>query len=192
MNRSRIFVIVLIGTISSFCLAGFATQRAYGDEREMSGKEHDIDEEELGIRHESLYEERTVTPAHGAYSDKDPGASAPIGRAFENSPPLIPHDLTGMLPIAETSNMCLGCHMPEGAVGSGATPMPKSHFFDIDTGKDLEGKLDGKRYNCMQCHVPQVNIPAAIENTFKPDFRDKKDMTRSSLLDSLNEGVKSE
>jgi cytochrome c-type protein NapB len=152
----------------------------------------DVGEEDLGIRKESVFDEKSVEPEHGEYYHSEPGKSQNLGRAFENSPPLIPHDLTGMLPIAETNNMCLGCHMPEAAKGIGATPMPKTHFIDFDTGKDLKGKLDGKRYNCMQCHVPQVNIPEPIRNTFKADFRSKKTKTRSDLINSLNEGVKAE
>jgi cytochrome c-type protein NapB len=149
-------------------------------------------EEEIGIRKEKLTDETREKPDHGEYSKVAPGKSKPLGRAFENSPPLIPHDLTGMLPLSETNNACLGCHMPENAAGMGATPLPKSHFFDIDTGKDLHGKLDGKRYPCMQCHVPQVNIPEPIKNTFKADFRSKKAKTSSNLLETLNEGVKAD
>lgn len=151
-----------------------------------------MSEDEIGIRTEALTDEAAVLPAHGDYSTAQPGSSTPISRAFENSPPLVPHDLTGMLPIAETNNACLGCHMPETAAALGATPLPRSHFFDIDTGRDLGGTLDGKRFNCMQCHVPQVNIPAAIENTFKADFRSAETMTGSTLLKTLNEGVKAE
>jgi len=73
-----------------------------------------------------------------------------------------------------------------------ATPLPRSHFVDMDTGKDLKGNLDGKRYPCMQCHVPQVEIPAPIRNTFKADFRNKKSKTSSDLIDSLNEGLKTD
>lgn len=153
-------------------------------------KHKEKDEDDLGIRHETIYDESAVKPAHGEYPSTEPGKSKKIRRAFENSPALIPHDLTGMLPIAETNNMCLGCHMPEAARAINATPLPKSHFIDMDTGKDLGANIDGKRYNCMQCHVPQVNIPEPIKNTFKPDFRKQKDMTSSSLLESLNEGVK--
>jgi len=149
-------------------------------------------EEELGIRTESIYEEDKEKPSHGEYSTAEPGKSKRIERAFENSPPLIPHDLTGMLPIAETNNACLNCHMPEQALAVGAVPLPKSHFFDMDTGKDLGGNLDGKRYPCMQCHVPQVNIPEPIKNQFKADFRSKKSRTSSDLLNTLNEGVKRE
>ncbi len=38
---------------------------------------------------------------------------------------------------------------PGQASAVGATPMPKSHFFDMNTGKDLKGTMDGKRHNCM-------------------------------------------
>ena len=151
-----------------------------------------MSEEEIGIRHVALTDEAREMPAHGEYGSAQPGTSVPLSRAFENSPPLIPHDLTGMLPIAETNNACLGCHMPEHATGLNATPLPRSHFFDIDTGKDLGGELDGKRYPCMQCHVPQVDIPEPIRNTFEADFRSADMKTRSNLLDNLNEGVKAE
>ncbi len=158
---------------------------AMGANKQSEGKS----EEALGIRKGSLYSEEKVKPDHGEYLKAEPGQSKRIARAFENSPPLIPHDLTGMLPLAETNNACLDCHMPENAGGLNATPLPKSHFVDMATGKDLKGNLDGKRYQCLQCHVPQVNIPAPIKNTFKAEFRKKKDKTSSSLLDSLNEGV---
>lgn len=151
-----------------------------------------VSADDIGLRHGSLTEESTVMPAHGQYSTAQPGASTPLGRAFENSPPLIPHDLTGMLPIAETNNSCLGCHMPEHAAALHATPLPHSHFVDLDTGKDLGTTLDGKRYPCMQCHVPQVNIPEPVKNTFEADFRSANMKTRSNLLDTLNEGVKAE
>ncbi|MBI5848598.1 MAG: nitrate reductase cytochrome c-type subunit [Nitrospirae bacterium] len=152
-------------------------------------KKKEQSEEDMGFRKQSLYSEEKEKPDHGEYSKTEPGKSKRIGRAFENSPPLIPHDLTGMLPVSETNNACLNCHLPEHAKGLGATPLPKSHFVDMDTGKDLKGQLDGKRYPCMQCHVPQVNIPEPIKNTFKADFRSKKSKTSSGLLDTLNEGV---
>jgi cytochrome c-type protein NapB len=149
-------------------------------------------EEELGLRRTPLTDETKEMPAHGEYGKAEPGKSKPLGRAFENSPPLIPHDLTGMLPIEETNNACMNCHMPDHAASLNATPIPRSHFTDLDTGKDLGGKLDGKRYPCMQCHVPQVDIPEPIKNTFRADFRTKRSKTSSNLLDTLNEGVKAD
>jgi nitrate reductase (cytochrome), electron transfer subunit len=177
-----------------FIAFGMTALLVFGVGTASAEKKHhkETAEEELGIRKGSLYDEDTVKPERGEYSHTKPGESKKLGRAFENSPPLIPHDMTGMLPIAATNNMCVGCHMPEAAKGIGATPMPKSHLFDIDTGKDLRGKLDGKRYFCMECHVPQVNIPEPIKNTFKGDFRTKKSKTSSDLINSLNEGVQTE
>ena len=180
MKRNHFIMVVIL------LLAGaFTANSAFAQAKTKS-------EEEIGLRHETLYDETKAMPAHGEYGKAEAGTSKRLGRAFENSPPLIPHDLTGMLPVVETNNACLNCHMPEHAGAIGATPMPKSHFFDIDTGKDLKGVLDGKRYPCMQCHVPQVNIPEAIKNTFKADFRSKKSKTSSNLLDTLNEGVKAD
>jgi cytochrome c-type protein NapB len=182
MKKNLIYTTILMTLIFSVALDSV-----------VQAKEKAKSEDEMGFRQETtLSDETKAMPAHGEYGKAEPGKSKPLGRAFENSPPLIPHDLTGMLPIAETNNACLNCHMPQEASALGATSMPRSHFFDMDTGKDLKGALDGKRYPCMQCHVPQVNIPEAIKNTFKADFRSKKSKTSSNLLDTLNEGVKAE
>ncbi len=177
----------LIATAMAIALA-FGAGPLTADEHKQKEENGD----ESGIRKGTIYDEEKIAPEHGEYSKSEPGKSKRIERAFENSPPLIPHDLTGMLPLAETNNACLNCHMPEAALSIGATPMPKSHFFDMDTGKDLGGKLDGKRYPCLECHVPQVNLPEPIKNVFKADFRSDKSRTSSDLLDSLNEGVKGE
>lgn len=151
-------------------------------------------EEEIGLRKETLYDESSTTPIRGEPMGRDAGENVKIERAFENSPPLIPHDITGFLPIVRpgTDNMCMECHMPEEAVASGATPIPKSHLVDLDTGKDLGGNIDGSRVNCMQCHVIQTKVSPAVENLFKGEFRDKKSRYRSNLIDILNEGVESE
>ncbi len=57
--------------------------------------------------------------------------------SFENAPPLIPHDVEGMLDMTKENNACTGCHMPEVAEAVKATPIPKSHFFDMRTQKVL-------------------------------------------------------
>ena len=149
-----------------------------------------VSDEELGIRKKTLFDEKDVTPATGTLTESGPGSGKKIARSFENAPPLIPHDITGMLPIALTNNMCMGCHMPEAATASGAVSIPPSHMMDLATGKDLKGELHGERYNCMQCHVQQVEIPAAVENIFKEDFRDERSKYNSNLAETLNEGVK--
>ena len=111
-------------------------------------------------------------------------------RSFENAPPMIPHDLEGLIPITADNNMCVSCHMPEVAKDVGATPIPKSHLYSIRNKKDLEGKLSDDRFNCTVCHVPQANVEAKFKNNFKPEYRDANSTSRSNLLDVLNEGVR--
>ena len=151
-----------------------------------------VQEEGPGLRKETLYTEETVTPGHGEYSSAEPGTSKKIERSFENSPPLIPHDITGMLPISVTGNLCIGCHMPEAASGTGATPIPKSHLMKLATKEDLHGKLDNERFNCVECHVPQVDIAPPVKNTFKGGFKNKQEKSHSNLVDTVNEGVSAE
>ncbi len=161
--------------------------------KEVSKKEtaaKGISDEELGIRKQSLFEEKNLVPAKGDYAESSPGASKKIERAFENSPPLIPHDLTGQLPITVDNNACVGCHMPDVAEGTGAVAIPRSHFMELATGKDHGGELRGERYACMLCHVPQAGLPVAVDNTFKGGFRDERSKYNSNLADTLNEGVK--
>ena len=111
-------------------------------------------------------------------------------RSFENAPPMIPHDLEGLVPITADNNMCVTCHMPEVAKDVGATPIPKSHLYSIRNKKDLEGKLSDDRFNCTTCHVPQANVEAKFKNNFKPEYRDANSSQHSNLLDVLNEGVR--
>ena len=149
-------------------------------------------EEDLGLRHETLYDESTTVPAHGETTTNEPGESTKFERSFENSPPLIPHDIDGMLPLEVADHICMGCHMPEEVEDSGATSIPRSHLMDLDTGEDLKGSLDGGRVNCLQCHVIQNILDPAVENIFKGEFRDEQGRYRSNLLDTLNEGVEAE
>ena len=111
-------------------------------------------------------------------------------RSFENAPPMIPHDLEGLIPITADNNMCVSCHMPEVAKDVGATPIPKSHLYSIRNKKDLDGKLSDDRFNCTVCHVPQANVEAKFKNNFKPEYRDANSSQHSNLLDVLNEGVR--
>ncbi len=180
-KRSTWLLSMLFGVISIGLLVSCAGSKYYT-------------EEELGLRKETLYNENSTIPVRGEPLSKEAGESARIERAFENSPPLIPHDITGMLPIRlpDTDNLCLDCHMPEEALSMGATSIPSSHFVDLDTGKDLLGVLDGKRYNCMQCHVIQTELTPAVQNIFKGEFRDEKGRYRSNLMDVLNEGVEAD
>lgn len=146
-------------------------------------------EEELGLRKTDIYTENTTVSNKTAYSTVAAGEAPVIKRAFENAPPMIPHDIEGMTPITRDMNACTGCHLPEVAEAVKATPMPKSHFFDMRTQKVLSSMSEA-RYNCTQCHAPQSNNEPLVKNEFQPDFVSKDGQSRSHLLDTLNEGVK--
>lgn len=178
-NIRRFLITVIAATVAAGALYSCAGTKYYT-------------EEELGIRTEPIYDEESTSPLHGEPITKQPGESDRFERAFENSPPLIPHDITGMLPLLQTENICLDCHMPEEAVGMGATSIPGSHFVDPRTGEDLKGELDGGRFSCMQCHVTQTTLSPVVENVFKGEFRNQKDRYGSNLLEILNEGVEAE
>ncbi|MFA5216772.1 nitrate reductase cytochrome c-type subunit [Sulfuricurvum sp.] len=171
-----------------------------------------VDEESLGLRKVDIYTEDKAVPNGTNYHMEAPGTSKKFERAYENAPPMIPHDVTDFLPIDKNNNACLGCHMPEVAKDMGATPIPKTHFtnfrpavsVDDDDNfksesndqiikKDLHGQLWQGRYNCTQCHAPQTQGALKVGNTFKPLYPNKKGQThqnRSYLLDELDNGVK--
>ena len=173
-----------------------------------------VDETDLGYRHSGLNGAFDVPEVK--YDRPAPGAAPKFERSYVNAPPLIPHSIEGLVPITAKNNQCLGCHMPAAAKGVGATPIPESHFTDFrpSTKLDKNGNVvkDGKvvanatdvtiakfkklkklnpaRYNCTQCHVPQANVKPLVGNTFKPDFKNKKQMEHSNLLQVIDEGVK--
>lgn len=135
-----------------------------------------------------------------------PGNNEKIARSFENAPPLIPHKVDGFVPITLKNNMCLSCHMP--GKMENATDIPPTHFTKYrpdmklvngkyqynDGGKSVVsedlGKLNTARYNCTQCHVIQTNAKLDVSNTFKADFRNANDKTKSDLKEKIDEGIK--
>ena len=161
----------------------------------------------LSLRKTTLFNE-DVKPHETKYSESYAGSGHKIARAFQDAPPMIPHDVTGLIPIKIGDNQCLGCHMPEVASSMGATPIPVSHFTDfrpvttiaadgevLKNGhkikntsseklknvsiKATHGKLYGGRYNCTQCHAPQDTGVLAVPNTFKANFANKDGASKS-------------
>ncbi len=175
-----------------------------------------ISEESLGLRTTDLYSEGADTVGDRTeYTKNSAGTSQIIERAFENAPPMIPHNVEGMLPITIDNNACTGCHTPAVAKSMGATPIPKSHFtnFRPDTtlsssgmiekegkavdntsdfktvGKKLN-QLSGTRFNCSACHAPQsVATKDPVVNEFQAEFREKGGNKKSNLVNNINEGV---
>jgi cytochrome c-type protein NapB len=178
-----------------------------------------VSEASLGLRKTDLYSEQDTSGDATTYGKEAAGASKTIDRAFQDAPPMIPHDVEGMLPIKIGSNMCMDCHMPEVAEAVKATPVPQSHLTDfrpktgiakdgritkngkaVDntssqnmkyvTAKKHKTKLTGARYNCSQCHAPQSKGGNVPENNFKADFQSEDGASRSSLSnEKLMEGI---
>jgi cytochrome c-type protein NapB len=167
-----------------------------------------ISEESLGLRKSSLNDEN-LNPNGTSYGKSYAGSGYKIKRAYQDAPPMIPHDTEGMLPIKINDNQCIGCHAPEVASSMGATPYPSSHMTNFrpqsyalkgeNTSSEKlahisikkEGRLVGARFNCSQCHAPQSDTKLAVENTFKPDYTSKDGASRSSwkgakLMDGIN------
>ena len=168
-----------------------------------------LDESTLGYRESSLYNEKNSGVKASSYSKAAPGTSNKIQRAFQDAPPMIPHDTEGMLIITKGNNQCLQCHRPEVAEAVGATPIPKSHFLNMrPVNKIVDGKLvngvdnlenqvsikkitkvyEG-RYNCTQCHVPQSNAKLITENKFQPQYLSDDGAFRSHWDEQVNKSL---
>ena len=178
---------------------------------QQKGVSATISEESLGLRKTNLYSEDGTVADKTAYSTAQATTSTKIKRAFQDAPPMIPHDTVGMLPIKINDNRCISCHMPDVAGSMGATPIPVSHFTDFRPKHKVEGgefkqvvnnyknevaikeekKLQGSRFNCSLCHAPQSQGELVVENTFKPVFTSKDGADKSSwsgkkLTEALN------
>lgn len=176
-----------------------------------------ISEESLGLRKVDLYTEDSAKPDETKYSKEYAGSGYKINRAFQDAPPMIPHDVDGMLPITINDNQCVGCHMPEVASSVDATSVPPSHMIDFrpittiaedgriaKNGKAVDNTssdklenvtikkkdtLAGARFNCSQCHAPQSD-GQVVENTFTPDYISNDGANKSSWDGSkLTEGL---
>ncbi|MDH4134525.1 MAG: nitrate reductase cytochrome c-type subunit [Gammaproteobacteria bacterium] len=94
-----------------------------------------------------------------------PGTQKPIARTFKQQPPLIPHATANFDEITLEENQCLSCHDVTTYKKKNAPRIGDSHF------RDSKGKLQKvmvrTRYNCQQCHVPQVDAQPLVENIFK-------------------------
>ena len=159
-----------------------------------------VTEASLGLRKTTLYAENTTSASKTEYVKAQPGTSQKFNRAFQDAPPMIPHDTTGLIPIKIGENACTGCHMPDMAAAMGATPIPVSHLTNMRPKHNFDGKifsksidnmknevaiskpgteLIGGRYNCTQCHAPQSQGNLAVENTFTPVYSDANGAHRS-------------
>jgi cytochrome c-type protein NapB len=97
------------------------------------------------------------------YAGKRPGTTNQhlITRTFKEQPPLIPHAIDNFDEITIADNQCLECHSPETAAAKKAPKVADSHLVSVN------GKaINDARYQCNTCHVPQVDAPPLVVNSF--------------------------
>jgi cytochrome c-type protein NapB len=148
--------------VGIFCAAGLFTSAAISDA---------TNDNELGLQKGSVF--AIPIPPIPFFPQTEPGTNDFFGSSHSGEPPQIPHGIDQFMPIQLGANGCIRCHDKPMLIGrvrgrkGFATPAPASHYTDwrndaSETGK----KLQGSRYLCVQCHRPQANAPALIENTF--------------------------
>ncbi|WP_294220143.1 nitrate reductase cytochrome c-type subunit [uncultured Shimia sp.] len=91
--------------------------------------------------------------------------SGRVARNYRQQPPLIPHTVD-QYQIDLSANQCLACHDWTKAGERGAPTLSMTHYQGRD-GEQLD-EVAGTRWFCNQCHVPQANAPALVENEFEP------------------------
>jgi len=107
--------------------------------------------------------------AEKSYVGSRPGTQQPIARTFSTQPPVIPHTVDNFNEVNLEGNQCLDCHGVANYKKKNAPKIGDSHFVDRDGNKHEEASKG--RYNCQQCHVPQVDAKPLVENKFQGDLK---------------------
>ncbi|MDS9468256.1 nitrate reductase cytochrome c-type subunit [Paracoccus sp. MBLB3053] len=84
-------------------------------------------------------------------------------RAYPEQPPIIPHSIEGYQ-LSVNANRCLSCHKRENSLGTGAPMISITHYMTREG--QMLADVSPRRYFCTQCHVPQADTEALVENTF--------------------------
>ena len=90
-------------------------------------------------------------------------------RNYRQQPPLIPHSIQ-QYQIDLRTNQGLACHDWTKAGERNAPTLSMTPYLDRD-GRESD-QIAGTRYFCSQCHVPQADVPALVENVFQPSSDD--------------------
>jgi len=196
MNK-KLFLMTLMAT-----LVFFACQRSSDQNNWMA-------DEDIPMQDEELLSDESPLTTMPEYIALEEGESQTFDRAFENAPPMIPHKVTGLVPIKIDDNECLRCHLANKVKEYNAPILPKSHFtkyrpeiveeeglykVDADDNEvvavDLGSKMSGAMFNCTLCHAPQAEVDVEVQNLFMADFRRASGSSKSNLADVIEEGVK--
>jgi cytochrome c-type protein NapB len=123
-----------------------------------------VTDDSMGLSKTSVFD--APSPLEFSYPKTEPSQAVSLARGFEGAPPQIPHRVDTFVPLTAGSNQCLSCHDQPAMIGKKAkgvpTPMPVSHY------REVEGKMvrSNANYICTQCHAPQADTKALVENTF--------------------------
>ena len=96
--------------------------------------------------------------------DQYPQDKRRFTRNYRQQPPLVPHSIA-QYQIDLNANQCLRCHDWSTAGERNAPTLSMTHYLDRD-GNQLD-RVAGTRWFCNQCHVPQADAPALVDNTFE-------------------------
>ena len=137
----------IIATVTFALLVGISTQANSTELKSLRGN--------LDIDQDSTAPELKHYPKDGA----------PIARDYVQQPPLVPHKVDRYR-INLKANKCLTCHSWKNYREAGATKISQTHFEDRDA--NVLANVSPLRYNCTQCHVPQVTAHPLVKNVFTP------------------------
>ena len=85
-------------------------------------------------------------------------------RNYAMQPPVVPHKIEGYQ-LDKNANRCMMCHARTRTQESQAPMISVTHFMNRDG--NFLAELSPRRYFCLQCHVPQANLPPLVGNNFK-------------------------
>lgn len=121
--------------------------------------------QEAAVQLRALGGEKSLDRTNAAPEvDKQSVPSGGFGRAYRQQPPLIPHKIDGYQ-VTTTNNACMNCHDWPGHIDAKAPKVSETHYVDRE-GVRLD-KVAGTRYFWQQCHVPQADAKALVNNTFQ-------------------------
>ncbi len=86
-----------------------------------------------------------------------------IERSYKQQPPMIPHKIDKDK-INLKSNTCMNCHSEKTYEAKKAPKVGDSHYIGRDD--KVQKTVSSRRYFCNQCHAPQINADALVDNSF--------------------------
>lgn len=107
-------------------------------------------------------------PVLKQYAEKMPGVGETklIERTFVGQPPMVPHSIEKYVPLTIEENACIECHQTLEIRGQKIPQIGTSHFSKTVKTKAGAPALEMSRFQCDNCHVPQVDAKPLVESHF--------------------------